>query len=102
MAAILLAACSGSAPAATAHAFPDSGLVLLDAKGGTQRGAGAVGTDIVAVTVSDDGHTAFSADSAPGDVYAVQLPALAIEWKQHVGGAPFGLLLHAVSLLLAK
>ena len=44
--------------------------------------------------VSDDGHTAFLADSSPGDVYAVDIPSLKMEWKQHTGGAPFGLLYH--------
>jgi sugar lactone lactonase YvrE len=47
------------------------------------------------VIVSDDGRTAYLADSAPGDVYAVSLPNLHVAWKQHVGGAPFGLLLHS-------
>lgn len=60
-----------------------------------------MGSDPVAVIVSEDGHTAFVADSAPGDVYAVRLPALSIAWKQHVGGAPFGLLLHNGSLFVS-
>jgi outer membrane protein assembly factor BamB len=55
----------------------------------------------VAVIVSDDGATAYLADSAPGDVYAVRLPGLTRVWKQHVGGAPFGLLLHAGRLFVS-
>ncbi|HET9780371.1 MAG TPA: hypothetical protein VFR33_01215 [Candidatus Dormibacteraeota bacterium] len=54
----------------------------------------AVGADPVAVTLSDDGRTAYVADSAPGDVYAVSLPDLKVRWKSHTGGAPFGLLMH--------
>jgi outer membrane protein assembly factor BamB len=53
------------------------------------------------VTVSDDGKTAFLADSSPGDVYAVALPDLHVRWKQHVGGAPFGLLLSRGHLLVS-
>ncbi len=60
-----------------------------------------VGSDVVAVIVSDDGNTAYVADSAPGDVYAVRLPALTVKWKQHVGGAPFGLLLHGGRLFVS-
>jgi outer membrane protein assembly factor BamB len=60
-----------------------------------------VGTDVVAVIVSDDGKTAYLADSAPGDVYAVRLPDLQVSWKQHVGGAPFGLLLHGGRLFVS-
>ena len=58
-----------------------------------QRGAATVGADPVAVIVSSDGSMAYTADSSPGDVYAVRLPQLTVAWKQHVGGAPFGLLL---------
>ena len=60
-----------------------------------------MGSDVVAVIVSDDGQTAYLADSAPGDVYAVRLPSLQVAWKHHVGGAPFGLLLHAGRLLVS-
>jgi hypothetical protein len=60
-----------------------------------------VGTDVVAVIVSDDGKTAYLADSAPGDVYAVRLPSLRVAWKQHVGGAPFCLLLHSGRLFVS-
>jgi hypothetical protein len=56
---------------------------------------------LVAVIVSDDGQLAFAADSAPGDVYAVRLPGLQVAWRQHVGGAPFGLLLHAGRLFVS-
>src|SRR4029077_4963402 len=44
--------------------------------------------------ISDDGKTAFVADSTPGDVYGVRLPGLTVAWRQHVGEAPFGLLLN--------
>lgn len=99
----MASACGGStpAPAASGHGYPDSGLVLLSLNDGTQRSIGTVGTDIVAVVISDDGQTAFTADSAPGDVYAVRLPALTIKWKQHLGGAPFGLLVHAGRLFVS-
>jgi hypothetical protein len=76
-------------------------LVLLSLDGGAQRASAPVGTDVVAVIVSDDGKTAYVADSAPGDVYAVRLPGLQVAWKQHVGGAPFGLLLHAGRLFVS-
>lgn len=98
---VLLSACGGSAPAAAQHGYPDSGLLLLSSGDGSQRAVGAVGSDIVAVIVADDGSTAFVADSSPGDVYAVRLPALTVKWKQHVGGAPFGLLLHAGRLYVS-
>jgi hypothetical protein len=55
----------------------------------------------VAVTVSADGAFAYLADSAPGDVYAVALPDLKVAWKQHLGGAPFGLLLQSSSLFVS-
>jgi hypothetical protein len=97
---IALAACGGAAPASKA-AYPESGLVLLSIKDGTQRSSASIGKDPVAVIVSDDGRTAYLADSAPGDVYAVSLPNLPIAWKQHVGGAPFGLLLHGGRLLVS-
>jgi DNA-binding beta-propeller fold protein YncE len=61
----------------------------------------AVGSDLVAVIVSDDGKTAYLADSAPGDVYAVRLPGLQVAWKRHVGGAPFGLVLHQGRLFVS-
>ncbi len=51
--------------------------------------------------VSDDGKTAYLADSAPGDVYAVTLPQLEVAWKHHVGSAPFGLLLHSGRLFVS-
>ncbi len=60
-----------------------------------------MGTDPVAVIVSADGSLAYLADSAPGDVYAVSLPNLKVVWKQHVGGAPFGLLLQSGSLFVS-
>jgi DNA-binding beta-propeller fold protein YncE len=93
-------ACSG-APAAATRQYPETGLVLLSLKDGAQRAAAPVGSDVVAVIVSDDGKTAYLADSAPGDVYAVRLPQLKVAWKHHVGGAPFGLLLHGGRLLVS-
>ena len=60
-----------------------------------------MGTDPVAVIVSADGAFAYVADSAPGDVYAVSIPGLKVTWKQHVGGAPFGLLLQSGSLFVS-
>ena len=68
--------------------------MLLSIKDGAARGSASIGKDPVAVIVSDDGRFAYVADSAPGDVYAVSLPNLHVVWKQHVGGAPFGLLVH--------
>jgi len=94
-------ACGGPPPATSAHAYPESGLVLLSLKDGTEQGSAAVGKDPVAVVVSDDGKTAYVADSAPGDVYAVHLPGLQVAWKRHVGGAPFGLLLHQGRLFVS-
>ena len=94
-------ACSGSAPATSTRGYPESGLVLLSLADGTQRGSGSIGTDVVAVIVSDDGKTAYVADSSPGDVYAVRLPDLRLAWKQHVGEAPFGLLLHGGQLFVS-
>jgi hypothetical protein len=68
--------------------------VLLSLNDGSVRTSATVGADPVAVTLSDDGRTAYVADSAPGDVYAVSLPDLKVRWKSHTGGAPFGLLMH--------
>ena len=56
---------------------------------------------MVAVIVSGDGKSAYLADSAPGDVYSVTLPDLEVAWKHHVGGAPFGLLLHGGRLFVS-
>ena len=93
-------ACSAT-PAAATRQFPETGLVLLSLKDGAQRAAASVGSDVVAVIVSDDGKTAYLADSAPGDVYSVRLPELKVAWKHHVGGAPFGLLLHSGRLFVS-
>lgn len=76
-------------------------MVLLSLTDGKEQGSAALGKDPVAVIVSDDGKTAYVADSAPGDVYAVRLPDLQVAWKQHVGGAPFGLLLHQGRLFVS-
>lgn len=75
--------------------------MLLSSSDGAQRASASIGTDVVAVIVSDDGRTAYVADSSPGDIYAVRLPALSVEWKRHVGGAPFGLLLHSGRLYVS-
>jgi hypothetical protein len=75
--------------------------VLLSMKDGAPRASAPVGSDVVAVIVSDDGRSAYLADSAPGDVYSVTLPDLKVAWKQHVGGAPFGLLLHGGRLFVS-
>jgi hypothetical protein len=103
---LLTAACGGStAPAASASAAtsgaPETGLVLVSLADGGPRTAATIGSDTVAVIVSADGRTAYLADSAPGDVYAVSLPALKVEWMQHVGDAPFGLLLSQGHLLVS-
>jgi hypothetical protein len=95
-----IAACGGSTPASKAG-YPESGLVLLSIKDGAPKGSASIGMDPVAVIVSDDGRTAYLADSAPGDVYAVSLPNLHVAWKQHVGGAPFGLLLRGPRLFVS-
>lgn len=88
----MLGACAGAQSAATA--YPQTGLVLLSLRDGSVRSSASVGSDPVAVIVSGDGRTAYVADSAPGDVYAVSLPNLKVLWRSHTGGAPFGLLLH--------
>jgi DNA-binding beta-propeller fold protein YncE len=98
---LLTAACGGNTPASTSHGFPATGLVLLSLDDGSQRASASVGTDPVAVIVSVDGATAYLADSSPGDVYAVKLPGLKVAWKQHVGGAPFGLLLDGRRLFVS-
>jgi hypothetical protein len=95
-----IAACGGSAPASK-PGYPESGLVLLSIKDGAPRGSASIGKDVVAVTLSDDGRFAYLADSAPGDVYAVSLPNLHLVWKQHVGGAPFGLLQRGARLYVS-
>jgi DNA-binding beta-propeller fold protein YncE len=97
----MLAGCGTSTPAHAAQPYPATGLVLLSLSDGSARASASIGTDPVAVIVSDDGATAYVADSSPGDVYAVQLADLKVAWKQHVGGAPFGLLLHGGSLFVS-
>lgn len=92
---------SGGSGGGTARSYPATGLVLLSSQDGAVRASASIGTDPVAVIVSDDGRTAYMADSAPGDVYAVSLPDLKTIWKQHVGGAPFGLLLHGGRLAVS-
>jgi outer membrane protein assembly factor BamB len=92
---------STSTPAAAARAYPATGLVLLSLSDGRYRTSASIGTDPVAVIVSGDGATAYLADSSPGDVYAVRLADLSVAWKRHLGGAPFGLLLHAGRLFVS-
>ena len=92
LAAIVAGCGAGNVP--SRPAFPPTGLVLLSLSAGSVRATAAVGSDPVAVIVSADGRTAYVADSAPGDVYAVTLPGLQTQWKAHVGGAPFGMLMH--------
>ncbi|TMF44146.1 MAG: hypothetical protein E6I23_08330 [Chloroflexi bacterium] len=99
--AALAIACGAASPVASAHAYPQTGLVLLSLQDGSEQGSASVGSDPVAVTVADDGKMAFVADSAPGDVYGVRLPGLQVAWKQHVGGAPFGLLVHRGRLFVS-
>jgi DNA-binding beta-propeller fold protein YncE len=81
--------------------YPESGLVLISLQDGSAIGSASIGSDPVAVVVSGDGAMAYMADSAPGDVYAVTIPELKVAWKHHVGGAPFGLLLHEDRLLVS-
>jgi DNA-binding beta-propeller fold protein YncE len=102
---LLTVACGGGAPVAapvmTDQGYPATGLVLLSLADGSRRASASVGTDPVAVTVAADGTMAYLADSTPGDVYAVRLPALTVAWKQHVGGAPFGLLIDGARLYVS-
>jgi len=88
-------------PPVTPAPYPETGLVLLSLRDGTRVASASIGSDLVAVIVSEDGKTAYLADSAPGDVYAVRVPSLQVAWKQHVGGAPFGLLLHQKRLFVS-
>jgi len=68
---------------------------------GSLKGQKTVGTDPVAVAVSEDGQTAYVADSAPGDVIAVRVAGLTQVWKTHVGGAPFAVLPHGGRLYVS-
>lgn len=97
---MLLTACAGSSSSSSAAPLA-TGLVLLSLKDGSKKAQATIGSDPVAVIVSDDGSTAFVADSAPGDVYAVSLPALRVTWRQHTGGSPFGLLLRGGRLFVS-
>jgi DNA-binding beta-propeller fold protein YncE len=101
VASVALAACgttAGTQPRVTASG---TGLVLMSMRDGSQLGSAPIGSDPVAVTVSSDGKLAYVADSSPGDVYAVSVPALTVIWRQHVGGSPFGLLLHGGRLFVS-
>ncbi|MGA8923051.1 MAG: hypothetical protein WB682_07885, partial [Candidatus Dormiibacterota bacterium] len=76
-----LVACGDAMSAPAAAPYPATGIVLLSLKDGARVAAASIGSDPVAVIVSDDGTTAYLADSSPGDVYAVRLPGLAVAWK---------------------
>ena len=95
---MLATSCAGASPSAN---HETGGLVLLSLDGGTRKAEAPIGSDPVAVIVSDDGRTAYVADSSPGDVYAVKLPDLHISWRAHTGGEPFGLLLHDSRLFVS-
>ncbi|TMD91249.1 MAG: hypothetical protein E6I73_05165 [Chloroflexi bacterium] len=99
---VMICGCS-HAPAAprAEHPYPKVGVILLSLATGTVKASASVGGDLVAVTLSEDGEIAYVADSAPGDVYALTMPALTVVWKQHVGGSPFGLLVHGGRLLVS-
>ena len=97
---MLVTSCAGSS-SSSFQAPVATGLVLLSLKDGAMKAQAKIGSDPVAVIVSDNGATAFVADSAPGDVYAVSLPALRVTWRQHTGGSPFGLLLHGGRLFVS-
>lgn len=75
--------------------------MFLDLKSGATVASLSVGSDAVAVTLSDDGATAFLADSAPGDVYAVDVAKRSVRWRAHVGGAPFALIVHEGHLIVS-
>jgi len=98
---VALASCGGSAPAASKQPYPATGLVLLSLTDGSELASASIGADPVAVIASADGSFAYVADSAPGDVYGVRLFDLKVAWKQHVGGAPFGLLLQSGGLFVS-
>jgi DNA-binding beta-propeller fold protein YncE len=98
---LLTVACGGGTPAPTDAGYPATGLVLLSLDDGSRRASASIGTDPVAVILAPDGTMAYLADSSPGDVYAVRVPALTVAWKQHVGGAPFGLLIDGVRLYVS-
>src|SRR5437868_9784094 len=101
-AALLVLAGCGNATAPAPHTgATQTGVILLSLHDGAQLGAATLGADPVAVIVSADGRAAYVADSSPGDVYAVTIPALTVMWRQHVGGSPFGLLLHNSRLLVS-
>ncbi len=99
----MLAGCGGTGIQTEHRAlpYPATGLILLSLTDGSLRAGATVGTDPVAVAVSDDGETAYVADNDPGDVYAVGLPGLSVRWKTHLRGAPFGLLLHRGRLFVS-
>jgi len=94
-------ACAAPQHSNIAPSYPETGLVLLSLRDGSLAASTPVGSDVVAVIVSGDGKTAYLADSAPGDVYAVRVPGFQVAWKSHVGGAPFGLLLHQERLFVS-
>jgi PQQ-like domain len=95
---VLATSCAGASSSAN---HETGGLVLLSLADGARKAQATIGSDPVAVIVSDDGRTAYVADSSPGDVYAVTLPDLHVSWRAHTGGAPFGLLLHDSRLFVS-
>ena len=97
----MVTGCIGGTRSTTNPAYPATGLVLLSLKDGSRVAAASLGSDPVAVIVSQDGGTAYVADSSPGDIYAVGLPHLKVSWKRHLGRAPFGLLLHSGRLFVS-
>ena len=99
MAMLMAASCSSASSAPLGK--HETGLVLLSLKDGAKQAEATIGSDPVAVIVSEDGATAYMADSAPGDVYAVHLPSLHVAWRAHTGGNPFGLLLHGGRLFVS-
>ena len=95
---MLATSCAGASSSAN---HETGSLVLLSLEDGTRKASATIGSDPVAVIVSDDGLTAYVADSSPGDVYAVKLPDLHVSWRAHTGGAPFGLLRHGSRLFVS-
>jgi hypothetical protein len=87
---VLAAIACGNPPAPPASFA--SGLVVLDLDGGQERARLPLGRDLVAVTVDPAGGRAYAADNAAGDVYALDLPALRVRWRLHLGGRPGPLL----------
>ncbi len=97
MTALVSAACGGTAPAGA----PAEGLLLLDLRTGSVRGASSLGQDPIAVAISADGRTAYVSDNAPGIVRAVALPGLDVRWSTTTGGRPGPLLVTLEGILVS-